>query len=113
MSNLEAVLKDKYNIDTSVEYGVIGGDNGFIKVQITPPSGDSHPYRTTWRLRMHPSASFENWGCHPIAICEEFSNEGLMIEYLSDVGAVYNVLFSHLTDSYKTVARMLRNTHRF
>jgi hypothetical protein len=113
MNDIRDVLKNKYELDIDVEYGIIIGDNGNVKIQITPPSGTQTPYRTTWRLRMHPSASFETWACNHVAICEEFAAVDLMIEYLSDVATIYNLLFVHLADSYKTVARMLKNTHRF
>jgi hypothetical protein len=113
MRELETLLKDKYGISISTEYGIIVGDNDKIKVQITPPNGMHSPHRTTWRLRMHPSASFEAWGRDNIAICEEFDNINLMLEYLSDAIRIYDMLFSNLTASYQTVSRMLRNTHRF
>lgn len=108
MPEIRDILKEKYNIDTSVEYGIIIGDSGCIKVQITPPSGTQHPYRTTWRLRMHPSASFESWGNNPAAICEEFDNANLVAEYLSNTTAIYKVLFAYLSDSHKIAIRPKR-----
>jgi hypothetical protein len=99
---IQRLLNEKYNISTTVEYGIINGDNGYIKIQITPPIGAQPPYRTTWRLRMHPSESFEGWGS-PAAICEEFDDEHMMAEYLSNVTDVYKTLFQHLSHDHKKV----------
>jgi hypothetical protein len=104
MIKVRDILKEKYDIKTSVEYGIINGDNGYIKIQITPPSGEPSPCRTTWRLRMHPSESFECWGS-PSAICEEFDDEHMMAEYLSDVTNIYKTLFQHLSHDHKAVKR--------
>ena len=102
MIQVQSLLNEKYNISTSIEHGIINGDNGYVKIQITPPSGAQPPCRTTWRLRMHPSESFERWGL-PVAICEEFDNEQMVVEYLSDVISVYKTLFQHLSREHKKV----------
>ena len=102
MLQIQSVLDKKYNISTVVKQGIINGDNGYIKIQITPPSGEPLPCRTTWRLRMHPSESFEYWGS-PAAICEEFDDEYMMVEYLSNAIDVYKTLFRQLSHDHKKV----------
>jgi hypothetical protein len=102
MSEIQSLLNENYGIVTNTEYGIINGDSGYIKIQITPPSGEQHPCRTTWRLRMHPSESFERWGL-PSAICEEFEDIQLMAAYLSNTTDVYKILFQHLSHDHKKV----------
>jgi hypothetical protein len=102
MLKIQDVLAEKYGIETVVEFGIINGGNDYIKIQITPPSEELSPCRTTWRLRMHPIESFECWGL-PAAICEEFDDEYMMAEYLCDVTNVYKILFQHLSSDHKRV----------
>lgn len=110
MTKTQELLREKYDIVTNIEHGIINGDNGYIKIQITPPSGEPSPCRTNWRLRMHPSESFECWS-KPVAICEEFDNEQLMAEYLTNVTNIYRILFHYLSHDHKKVKKE-RDRHR-
>ena len=102
MDKVRDVLKEKYNIDTSVKYGMIIGDNGLIKIQIEPPrpNCDSVDEHSKWLLRMAPSASFDRWSVSA-AISERFNGTNQIVERLCHTADVYRKMFAQLSNDYK------------
>ena len=102
MVELKSALRDKYNITTGVQQGIVFGDNGLIKVQIEPPctNPNCRKEQKKWLLRMAPSESFDRWSVSA-AICERFDNTEQMAEYLSNSTEVYKALFKKLSKGYK------------
>ena len=102
MSEIKNVLIDKYNIVTAVKYGMIIGDNGFIKVQVEQPCANPNcrEEQKKWLLRMAPSESFDRWSVSA-AICKRFETSEQMVVYLSNTTEVYKALFEKLSSDYK------------
>lgn len=102
IEKIQDILKEKYDLATTVKYDMVIGDNGVVKVQIEPPckNPDCRDEQKKWLLRMAPSVSFDRWSVSA-AISERFDSPERVVEYLCYVSLIYRKLFNQLSKDYK------------